>query len=228
MTTHQIIDRLAHMADPSGAFAAYLASGSYYTDPASVHRHRCYPGGLADHSLGVLVCLRRLAAGYTVSGAIEGGVAPALTFIALAHDLCKVGTYQQTAKSQKRKGEDGRYLTDYRGKPVWEDVLGYEYIPPAFPLGHGDSSAWRLLEACPALIGRPGWEAVILAIRWHMGAYQCSSGEEMQRMGDACARSPLVILTQTADMLDTYHGIPQADLPGVAEHELRDLLGGAA
>lgn len=121
---------------------------------------------------------------------------------ALGHDLCKVGTYQQTMKNEKVKNADGTFATDYKGKAVWQEVPGYEFVPSTCPLGHGDSSVFRLIQNCGRKVPMP----VILAIRWHMGAYYAKEGEEMNRMADAMKISPLVILIQTADLLDTYQG----------------------
>ena len=202
-TTKDITDGLARRADPSGKLAAYLAAGSYYTDPASVGHHRNYPGGLADHCLGVYLNLRALGVAETTAA-----------LVALGHDLCKVGTYQRVVKSQKVKDEAGNVLVDFRGNPRWEDVPAYEYLRPEFPLGHGDSSLFRFMGAVQGSGLDAGGEFgnILLAIRWHMGMYGCAAGEEQRRIGDAMTMTPLVILAQTADLLDTYHGRSAADL----------------
>lgn len=221
MKTQTLIHQLAHVADFRGHLAAHLAGTSFYTDPASCFRHRCYPGGLADHCLGLYLHLRQLCAAYesTTPGATPYPQSTLAT-IALSHDLCKVGTYQRTTKSQEKKGEDGRVLTDFRGKPVWEDVDAYEYVVPAFPLGHGDASLFRLLEALPDLRQRPDADSIMLAVRWHMGVWNAAPGEEQNRLADANARSPLVLLTQFADLLDTYHGLPGDRIADIAEAQL--------
>lgn len=210
MTTRTILDTLARHADPTGRLAAYLAAGSFYDDPASLARHRSYPSGLADHTLGVYLELRSLSH--------DDGPAPML--VALAHDLCKVGTYQQVMKSVKMKDSSGRFLTDYRGKPRWDDVPGYEFIESDMPVGHGDSSVVRLMEVFGNDAVPADWHAILLAIRWHMGAFSAPPGEEQNRMAAAMARTKLVIWTQAADLLDTHHGAETSALIARAMQEI--------
>lgn len=186
MTTREIIDRLAHVADPSGRLAAYLAAGSFYQDPASTRFHRCYAGGLADHSLGVFLNLRGLLLGFPGVDATDA----ALARIALCHDLCKIGRYTPGFRNVK----------DERG--VWQKVPTFEYAPAKdLVLGHGDASLFLAMRALGELA-----PAEAMAIRFHMGAYDAAPGEGLFRLSDAMALSPLVILTQAADLMDTYRG----------------------
>lgn len=225
MTTKTIIEALATIADPTGKLGRHLDSTSYYTDPASVHRHRCYPGGLSDHCLGVFLFLRRICGAYSASSpCAQAWPDSTLAIVALAHDLTKVGTYQRTMKPQRVKNPDGSFAVRWDGKPVWEDVQGYEYIPHPFPLGHGDLSMYRLLDILPDLRTQPGHEEILLAVRWHMGPWNAAVGEEQLRLGDANTKTPLVLLTQFADQLDTFHGLPSEMLIVQAMNDLADLF----
>jgi len=214
MTSREIIHRLAHVADPLGDLAAHLAGTSFCQDPASTRFHRCYAGGLADHCLGVFLYLRRLS----FCGFQAADAAP-LARIALCHDLCKVGRYQQTVKSEKRKTQDGqRYATDYNGKVIWDPVPGFEYAPAKdLVLGHGDTSLFLAMRILGDLV-----PAEAMAIRFHMGAYDAAPGEGLTRLSDAMALSPLVILTQAAELMDTYQGEDAKTLARTAEVELMD------
>lgn len=194
---------------------AALAKTSFYTDPASIQKHRSYPGGLVEHKLAVLFWLLRLAesmckpndASVTASNVVR---------IALCHDLCKVGTYQRTMKSQKIKNPDGSYKTKPgTDKLDWEDVWGYEHKTAKLPLGHGEASVVLGLR-----LGLDLTPPEMLAIRWHMGGYDTSSDFSVSSaQRDAMGLHPLVIATQTADLMDTYYG---ADRP-VAEPVIRAL-----
>lgn len=213
MTAREIIPHLADLADPSGSLTAYLTETSFYRDPASTRYHRSYVGGLADHCLGVFLNLRSLLLGYPGIDAPDAKLAR----IALCHDLCKVGRYQQVVKSQKKKGADGQVLTDFRGKPVWEDVPAFEYAPATdLILGHGDSSLFLAMRVLGNLAPDEA-----MAIRFHMGAYDAAQGEGMQRLSDAMTLAPLVILTQAADLMDTYQGDDAAVLAKDAADELK-------
>lgn len=208
MRTRTIIEHLCHVACPDGRLRDHLAATSFYRDPASTRYHRCYEGGLADHSLGVFVYLLRLC------GAKRDFCT--LARVALCHDLCKVGRYVQVAKSEKVKNPDGSFMVNGYGKPVWKDVIGFEYAPARdLVLGHGDSSLFLAQRVLGSLD-----PAEAMAIRWHMGAYGTAPGEEMTRLSDAMAADPLVILAQAADLLDTYQGAPAADLERIATDEL--------
>ncbi len=201
MTTREIIYRLAHVADPSGRLAAHLAGTSFYADPASTRYHRAYPGGLADHCLGVFLHLRRLSfCGF------QSEDVPMLARVALCHDLCKVGRYVESFRNVK----------DERG--VWQKIPCFEYAPAKdMVLGHGDSSLFIAMRILGDLA-----PAEAMAIRFHMGAYDTAPGEGTMRLSDAMSLSALVILTQAADLLDTYQGEPAETLAASAERELTD------
>lgn len=189
-------ERLARFADPSGNLWAYMEASSYLTDPASLRYHRPYEGGLIQHSVGHFLYLVPL-----VRAILPEFPIPHAALISLGHDLCKVGTYRIEKKNQKRKNPDGSFAVDGRGKAIWDEVDAYERVDTDFPLGHGDASVWRLTE----ILKRPLPRSVLLAIRWHMGAYQAAPGEEWERMKRAMALEPVVPLTQAADLLDTTH-----------------------
>lgn len=197
MTTRQIIDHLARIVDPTGHVAQYLDGSSFYRDPASTRYHRNYDGGLAEHTLGVILWALDLAP------LMAPQVNPhEVVLAALMHDTCKVGTYKVSTRNVKdpRTG-------------AWNQIPYYEHQAVALPLGHGDASLFHLAS----LIGVDRvTKPVALAIRWHMSAFQASAGEEMGRLSDAMAAEPLVIVIQAADLMDTYHGLAGDVLPKAA------------
>jgi hypothetical protein len=199
-TTRDLLDSLARALDPTGELPGYLAKTTFYADPASTRYHRSYAGGLADHTLGVVLQLLLIS---------PASQARAAALAALGHDLCKVGTYRTTFRNVKNERTN-----------QWDRVACFEHADTPMPLGHGESSLWLL----SLLLGQAAIpEAVALAISWHMGAWQAGEGEPRKRLGEACARDPLVILLQTADMLDTYFGLPADRLVVEAEPVLERL-----
>lgn len=201
MSVDEIVHRLALVADPAGRLAAYLAETSFYQDPASIRYHRCYAGGLADHSLGVFLNLRSLLLGNPSIEASDAKIAR----IALCHDLCKIGRYRESTKNVK----------DDRG--VWQKVPCFDYAPARdLVLGHGDSSLFLAMRALGLVA-----PDVAMAIRFHMGAYDAAPGEGMARLSDAMTLSPLVILVQAADLMDTYQGETAEQLERHANEELK-------
>lgn len=167
---------------------------TFFTDPASTHYHHANEGGLVEHSLGVFFNLVEWTQPNNLDNLRK------LFRIAILHDVCKAGTYQVAMKSQKIKGADGNYLIGYNGKPVWEDVKGFEKKPFESPvMGHADASIVAALRA-----GIDLTDEEIMCIRWHMGAYETTDSEGRARMGDAIRLCPLVAVVQSADLIDAY------------------------
>lgn len=169
---------------------AVLLGNTFFTDPASARYHHSTVGGLAEHCAGVFIRLMVLNAGQD---------ATSLFRIAMAHDLCKVGTLQKTQKNEKQKVADGTFAVDRFGKPIWIVVDGFEKAPFTLPvMGHADSSILIAERAGMTLT-----DLEMMCIRWHMGAYESADGENSYRMAQALEYHPLVALTQTADLMDS-------------------------
>lgn len=192
MTTQQMIEHLCQLYDLEDMYGTLTGPlAPFFYDPASISYHHNYPGGLADHSIGLFFRLIRTASDSILDN-------PSLFKIAIVHDFCKIGTYTKTMKSQKVKGSDGKFLLNSYGKPVWEDVEGYEKAPFTSPvMGHGDSSVFIALRHNIQLT-----DSEIMCVRWHMGAYDTHEGEESHRMSQAIEMVPLIGLVQAADLMD--------------------------
>jgi len=170
-----------------------LCSGSFFSDPASAQYHHNSEGGLAEHSLGVFLRMLDL-----ISDPDPEIIKPCFK-IAMCHDLCKVGTYKKVKKSQLVKDKDGNLELDFRGKKQWVDAEGWDKISFTSPvLGHADQSIIIALRAGIELTDNE-----LMAIRWHMGAYETQGGENSYRMSRAMELSKSVVYTQTADLMDS-------------------------
>ena len=168
----------------------YLDKGGFFEAPASINRHLCHEGGLAEHSLNVdrmAMMLRE----QTV--AMRPEVADSLkedsvVIAALLHDVCKSNIYK---KAQKwRKDAQNR----------WEQYDTYEADYSRFPAGHGEKSVIMLLR-----LGLDLSNDEILAIRWHMGAWNLpfQSYEDKCNISEA-NEHPLTAILQSADLLASH------------------------
>lgn len=162
-----------------------LESWGFFDAPASAQGHYAYPGGLADHSLGVYD-----AAMQTRSWLIrerpdlEAQLNPdSIAIAALLHDVCKADFYRLVRK--KKRNEIGTY----------EDVEAYEIHDENFPVGHGEKSVILLLQS-----GLDLRDDEIYAIRWHMGPWNLSRDDE-RFYRQASKLTPLQALIHTADTL---------------------------
>lgn len=170
---------------------AQLEVLGFFSAPASTRFHGAEPGGLLVHSLNVYqeaVVIRMMQIKFRPE--IEAQVPEASVAIAaLLHDVCKAEVYRQEIRH--RKNANGR----------WEDYLGYTADYSSFPIGHGEKSVVRLLRW-----GLDLTEAEMLAIRWHMGAFNLPfhSAEESNSLTSAKEKSPLVSIISAADELATY------------------------
>ena len=81
---------------------------------------------------------------------------------------------------------------------LWEEYEGYDVDYNNFPLGHGEKSVIRLLQW-----GFPLTDDEIMAIRWHMHAWEIpfQSYEAKGNYNVAKEHCPLVSLVQAADNL---------------------------
>ena len=104
----------------------------------------------------------------------------------LLHDLCKTDLYVRSIRRTKN------------AIGVWEDTDGYKLTFKNFPFGHGEKSVVLAL-----LSGVDLTDEEMLAIRWHMGAWEVNMASyEERRHYDASKKlSPLVTLVQVGDGL---------------------------
>lgn len=158
-----------------------LQRTDFFTAPASTKYHEAFEGGLCLHSLRVAYLVQELNK-CKCCGEVNSSIA---IICALLHDVCKC--YSYVAGTRNVKNAAGK----------WESVPCYFHNtdkPIQFRYGHGESSAlWvqqMLPEATPEML---------LAIRWHMGAWDCSDSGR----GDlsVAAQYPLILLLQFADQL---------------------------
>lgn len=165
-----------------------LESFGFFEAPASVRNHYNHPGGLLEHSLNVYDMAMTLREGIIKMRPDMEAALPVNSVIlsTLLHDTCKSNIYRRV--SRKRKNEIG----------MWEEVQEYEVDYSGLPIGHGEKSVVMLLR-----MGLDLEDEEILAIRWHMGAWDVDrhSVEEEKSYREAQRQSPLVALVHSADTL---------------------------
>lgn len=173
-----------------GAVIDYLEKSGFFTAPASVNRHLNYDGGLAEHSLNVChVALRLRDVAIDMKPELaERLPRESVVIAALLHDLCKSNIYKKGKKW--RKDEQNR----------WEQYDSYDVDYGRFPVGHGEKSVIMLLR-----LGLQLENDEIVAIRWHMGAWDLSTSREAgSNISAAADQFPLVSIIQSADALATH------------------------
>lgn len=166
----------------------YLSKLGFFNAPASSAFHLNEPGGLLEHSINVYKAAMELKPVLLkfkpelAEKLDDNGIAIA----ALLHDVCKSNIYKPEIKH--RKNADGR----------WEDYNGYNVDYSWFPMGHGEKSVMMLL-----LCGLEIKEDEMLAIRWHMGAWDLNfeSSEQKSSLNAAKDKCPLLALITAADGL---------------------------
>lgn len=163
----------------SAELMAFIDGSDFKTAPASTRFHGSYTGGLCEHSLGVLKCLRYFA---LLTGDMYSD--EQLVRSALLHDICKIGTYH--SEKRNRKNSFGK----------WEEYDAWTVDDP-YPAGHGSKSVALAFEYGTQLT-RPE----IMAITHHMGAYGLS-GMDMTIYGSATEKCPLVLLIHWADLAES-------------------------
>ncbi len=168
----------------------YLERSGFFQAPASVNRHLSYDGGLLEHSMNVYrVAVKLRESMILVKAELEAQLpAESIAIATLLHDVCKSAIYKK--KEKFRKDANDR----------WEKYIGYEPDYSRFPVGHGEKSVIMLLR-----LGLELTNDEILAIRWHMSAWDLpfQSYEQKSNVSEA-SDVPLVALTQAADGLATH------------------------
>lgn len=113
-------------------------------------------------------------------------IEPTVAVTALFHDLTKVNYYTVSSRNVK------------------DDVTGAWHKEPFYktedrlPLGHGEKSV-IILQSFIKLT-----RDEIVAIRWHMGSFDCAVKGGDYGMGNAFETYPLAVMTHLADMEATY------------------------
>lgn len=166
----------------------YLQKLGFYEAPASTVFHLNEPGGLLEHSINVYRMAMSIKPQLlALKPEMEGRLTDeSIAIAALLHDVCKSNIYKPEIKH--RKNPDGR----------WEDYTGYGVDYSWFPMGHGEKSVMMLL-----LCGLDIKEDEMLAIRWHMGAWDLNvnSNEQKSSLNAAKDKCPLLSLISAADGL---------------------------
>jgi len=169
---------------------AELEKTDFFRAPASTVFHGNYPGGLLNHSVKVAECALRLCSIFIEQKPELAEKLPedSVIIAALLHDVCKANVYQVVTK--KRQNQEGK----------WETYEAYSPSYKELPLGHGEKSVVRLLRW-----GLDLTDDELLAIRWHMGAWDLAmqNNEAKTSNSEAHKQAPLAMLIQASDELSS-------------------------
>ena len=167
---------------------AELESLGFFEAPASSTQHLNTEGGLLQHSLNVCKCALMLREQMALCDESIAKEVPENRVIiaSLLHDVCKSDIYVRSAV--KRKTSIG----------TWESTEGYKITYNNFPMGHGEKSVIMLMG-----MGLAMYDDEMLAIRWHMGAWDLPmhSYESVKNIDTARKLYPLCVIVQCADSL---------------------------
>jgi len=165
-----------------------LEKSGFFEAPASSRFHLNRAGGLLEHSLNVgRMALKLREVVIREIPDIQNSLPEDSVIIAaLLHDVCKADIYKKVIK----------YKQNELGK--WDEVPGYDVDYTFLPLGHGEKSVIRLLQWGLAMT-----DEEILAIRWHMSAWDLpfQSVESKSNFNEAKNKTPLLGLIISADGL---------------------------
>lgn len=167
-----------------------LETMGFFTAPASANKHMSEDGGLCKHSLNVYDEAMGLKA---LQDKIHPGIMnnisdESIAIAALLHDVCKADLYVKSVRQSKEI--DG----------TWKKTRMFECSEDAFPVGHGEKSVIMLLQW-----GFDLYDDELLAIRWHMGAWNLpfQSMDIMKQYSTAKKQYTLVSLIANADDIAT-------------------------
>lgn len=159
----------------------WLESTDFFTAPASTKYHDCAVRGLVAHSLRVY---NKMCDMWTVPDFSDVPIHSA-AIVALVHDWCKIGLYEQYEKNVKNE-QTGRWEKELAYRHTTNNVIG--------SFGHGATSMFLASR----LFRLTNEEA--LAIRWHMGEYNVAPNE-MNDLHHSNETYPIVQMIQFADRL---------------------------
>lgn len=160
----------------------------FFEAPAGTHSYLSKRGGLMEHSLNVYSTAMDIRESLIKRDENIEDMLPldSVVIVCLLHDVCRADIYKPTSKEIKHSSEAGdntkRYDVDYHN----------------FPIGHGEKSVIVLLR-----IGLDLTDDEILAIRWHMNAWDLpfQSTDMRGNFNEAKKLTPLLTLLQTADAI---------------------------
>lgn len=162
----------------------------FFVAPASTKFHLSVKGGLMEHSWNVCNTALMLREQMIQMKPELAEKLPEQSVIiaSLLHDVCKSNIYKETLLN--RKNDQG----------YWEKVPGYDVDYSGLPLGHGEKSVIMLLT-----LGLKLTKDEMLAIRWHMNAWELAfqSTEQKSNIQKAREIAPLCTIIQAADGLAT-------------------------
>ena len=163
----------------------------FFEAPASSRFHLSCKGGLSEHSMNVYEAALFLREQVIKRKPELEAQLPldSVAICTLLHDVCKTDIYKEGILS--RKNDDG----------YWEKYVGYQVdYNMGLPLGHGEKSVIMLLSWGLELTPEE-----MLAIRWHMGAWDMAfqSAEHKESINATKSKTPLVSLVQSADGIAT-------------------------
>jgi len=158
----------------------------FFIAPSSTKYHDARDGGLLHHSLSTYHNL------VTLSGTFAGDYPEeSLKIIGLLHDICKANFYKISVRNVKKELPGG--FSEWVKEP-------YIDIDDQFPLGHGEKSTILLLRHISLT------DTEIMAIRWHMMAYddiRCSYAGNLA-ITNACTKFPVIVLMHIADLSASF------------------------
>lgn len=160
----------------------------FFEAPASTRFHLNVDGGLLQHSVNVYneaMAIRKVQ--IEMAPEMEKLLPEdSVAIAALLHDTCKADIYKKVMKTYK----------DIDGS--WTKAPSYDVDYSSFPLGHGEKSVIMLLQC-----GLDMTDDEIIAIRWHMGAWDLpfQSSEAKGNLNEAKKICPLLTLISAADSL---------------------------
>lgn len=174
----------------------YIRKSDFYTAPASTRFHSCHEGGLLEHSMNVLNCLKHKLDQAVWKEALESNSIDeaGIIIIALLHDLCKTNFYVVEMKNKKVYNDHGK-KSDSNGRFDWEVVPGYT-VDDKIPYGHGEKSVMMVEQ----FIKLKPIERY--AIRWHMGFTEPK--ENWNTLCAAIKKYPIILAIHEADLESTY------------------------
>lgn len=161
----------------------YLEESDFFTAPASTRYHGCYPGGLCDHTVNVILEMQELNDFYKLEVDDDD-----IVIAGLCHDLCKIDVYEEAIVNiPPQRSKSGK----------WEQQPGYKKNDK-LPMGHGAKSLARALS-CLRLS-----EEIQQAIYWHMGAFDLGNYNTVHELSTTFTDNKLAFLLHMADMVCTY------------------------
>lgn len=159
----------------------WVRKTDFYKAPASTRYHESFESGLLFHTMRAynevldLIELPKFKQHCELQSAV---------LCILTHDWCKIGRYEVYLKNQKNEKTN-----------QWEKVPGYKTAEViSHPFGHGVTSMYMAGKTFNLT------EEEALAIRYHMGLWDCSEYDRND-MSYAKNNYPLINLIQFADQM---------------------------